>query len=479
MRKNIITKFITTLFVFFVLVSASFAQAKYEELMDKADSLVKSGNFVEAFSVAQEGIKLDANQFTAYYYAAFSLYKRGLLAEAEPFAKDAVFRATVTDKQSAQKLLDTITGLKTFSEQVQIGDQAIQDGLINKAAIAYTKAFDGNPAQTDIGMKAADLWLNRLNNILETARILNLISKQSSNEETAKKAQSLLDDIKPKISAEYSSQMKKVDSLIYENKYKEATDQLITLINIYQTYFNPENRFQENKMPNEIIYGEQGLHLKMLKLYALQKRNSEAIKEFAEVIKRGNVNLLYLLNKTDYLDEISFDPNFQSFIGDAFGNDTMKMVQSLAARDFVKEKLILIKKNYIDALLYFNKQAELTLCVAKSDKCGNQLYASMWEPNYQGDILYLASITNIQDCSFSMNFFQRPKNKIVLTINVTLDQMTIRELPISGYAGLESIEQWGLGFYGNSLYPQIKFSFGAKYSFAFNEAKRICQAKKD
>ena len=66
----------------------------YEAAISRADQLVNQGQFLEALSVAQEAIRLDARPFTAYYYAAFALVKRDLPQEAERYAKDALNRTT-------------------------------------------------------------------------------------------------------------------------------------------------------------------------------------------------------------------------------------------------------------------------------------------------------------------------------------------------------------------------------------------------
>jgi tetratricopeptide (TPR) repeat protein len=402
MRTNF-AKFISAVLLSFVLVSPSFAQAKYEELMDKADNLIKSGNFVEAFSVAQEAIKLDGNQFTAYYYAAFSLYKRGLLAEAEPYAKDAVSRATVTDKPTAEKLLNTITGLRVYKEQVQIGDQAIRDGLINKAAIAYTKAFDGNAAQSEIGLKAANLWIERLDNVLEGARILKTISNGAGNPSDVRTARDLFDGLKLRLFAEFEKLDNRSRSSETAKKPGEAIPLLLDLIQTFDSLIDPTGVFQKNAEPSAIETGRQGLHLRLLKMYSLGNNNARAINEFAEIIKAGTVDLGYLLT-TEYLDQLIFDSSFQAFVIDSIGPKEAEKVKRATNFDGTMEQLRLAIATY---------RTESTRNRSDTDT-GRQLmeierkYGEKGRDDFYQDIRWVSSFNG---CTFTYNHDKRVNGK--------------------------------------------------------------------
>jgi tetratricopeptide (TPR) repeat protein len=164
----------------------------YDEIIEQADSLVREGQYVQALSLAQEGIRLNPDDFRAYYYSAYALYKRELFDEAKPQAEQSR-RLAPTDKQAdVERLIEAIAGGPVAVEQVRIAERAAADGSAERAAEAYSKAFKAMPGREDIGLKAARLYSDQLNMPAESVSILKQILLRTQNPETSRVATDLL-----------------------------------------------------------------------------------------------------------------------------------------------------------------------------------------------------------------------------------------------------------------------------------------------
>jgi hypothetical protein len=171
----------------------------YDQMIADSDARVRAGQYLEGFASAQQAIRLSPGDFRGHYYAAFALYKRDLLDQAAPYARDAVAKATGADRASAQKLVERIAARSTYLRQVSAGDDAAARGLFAKAAESYAKAFEAFPGEEQVGLKAAKLLAERVDVATSAAILVRLA--ESKDAEIARQASQLLQLIQPRLDA--------------------------------------------------------------------------------------------------------------------------------------------------------------------------------------------------------------------------------------------------------------------------------------
>lgn len=296
-------------------------QSADEQAVNRADDLVRQGKFVEALSAAQKAIRLNPNQFKAYYYAAFALYRRDLLNQAKSYAQQALERAPAADKADVQRLLDAIASKEGFTEQVRIGDEALEQGLIAKAATAYTRAWEAVPAREDIGLKAAKLWVERLDNSAEAKRILNGIVASPKDAEVSSQANQMLKGSRPALERVFNTALQDGQTFLKQNQPAEAIRVLNKAL---------------RTLPDR-----QEAHLHLARAYAQQNNLDQTIKELRQMLKKGRVTIADL-NKHGEFRKLSGNQRFLTFISDALGNEAAQQLSTqtsagpFSSKDFAR-----------------------------------------------------------------------------------------------------------------------------------------------
>jgi formylglycine-generating enzyme required for sulfatase activity len=282
-------------------------QDPYERAIERADNFTRQGQFVEAPAAAQAAIGLNPNRFQGHYYAAFALYRRGLLDEAEPIAKRALELAPPESKPDAQRLVDAIAKRRTFAAQVQAADQALNDGLIAKAAAAYTKAWEATPESQDIGLKAAQLWSERLGNHVAAAPILSAIVASPTDPQVVPKATEMLQRLQPLLRGAFDEQLQNGQRLLAQGQMDDALKAL-----------NLAALAQPDR---------QEPHLHLARIYAKRNDWQSARNELGQMLKKGRVTAADLSKHSEFL-ALAQDARFISFIGDALGEEAAKELRA-------------------------------------------------------------------------------------------------------------------------------------------------------
>jgi formylglycine-generating enzyme required for sulfatase activity len=282
-------------------------QDPYERAIERADNFTRQGQFVEALAAAQAAINLNPNRFQGHYYAAFALYRRGLLDEAEPIAKRALELAPAESRPDAQRLVDAITKRRTFAAQVQAADQALNDGLIAKAAAAYTKAWEAVPESQDIGLKAAQLWSERLGNHVAAAPILSAIVASPTDPQVVPKATEMLQRLQPLLRGAFDEQLQNGQRLLAQGQLDDALKAL---------------RLAALAQPDR-----QEPHLHLARIYAKRNDWPSTRNELSQMLKKGRVSISDISSYPEF-DSLSREARFLAFIGDALGEDAAKAFEA-------------------------------------------------------------------------------------------------------------------------------------------------------
>ena len=281
--------------------------------------------------------------------------------------------------------------LKVFNEQMKIADQSMEDGLIFKAATAYTKAWESNPIRADIGVKAADLWLNRLDtNNLDAVLILDSIVKKNVTTQDSQNAVAMMNSVALKIQEKLLAEYNYVNASIAENKIGDSANKLLQIIQVLEAYINrpgyveSENELdenidkclskytnlgevdtcgtpfwyqfskkwgQKNRFPLGTGHWSNGsydifnrslipeIKMKLVKVFAMQNKSSDAIQTFAQILKNGKLDISTEINWNSNLDILIFDPNFQLFVQDAMGNQKSQLLKDAINYDLAFQEL--------------------------------------------------------------------------------------------------------------------------------------------
>lgn len=143
--------------------------ADFDQAIASGKSSLEAGKIDEALSQFQYAVMLDGNQYVGFFYLAVATFRVGDHAAALEYGTAAVATAKGADKRRAQELLDAIRKAKETEELSRQGDDAQGKGLNAKAADSYARAFQLSPDRGDLGLKAAMLYANRLNRLLDAA----------------------------------------------------------------------------------------------------------------------------------------------------------------------------------------------------------------------------------------------------------------------------------------------------------------------
>ncbi|MBF0324482.1 MAG: tetratricopeptide repeat protein [Alphaproteobacteria bacterium] len=171
--------------------------ADYDGLIAQARLLLEGGGVEGALAASAEAVKLDPAGFKGHYYQGMALMGLGRFEEAQAAAAKALALAPESGRVAAEKLGDLVTIRKTEAEAEKTASAALADGLIGKAALAYERAWAAGRARPDLGLKAADLYANRLKTPVDAGRVLRQLIAALPGGAEAELAQAELHKIAP------------------------------------------------------------------------------------------------------------------------------------------------------------------------------------------------------------------------------------------------------------------------------------------
>jgi tetratricopeptide (TPR) repeat protein len=193
--------------------AASRPAATFDGSISLADKLVRDGNFAQALIAAQRAIHLRPSDYRGYYYASFSLLKRQLLDEAQSFEEQGREKAPPDKQPDFDRLAKSIANSRESLAAIHAADRAVVDGSFQIAADSYSKAYEASPAEEQVGLKAAQIYLVRLNQPQLARTLLQELLLRTNDQAVYKQATDLLskaDEAAKQMEAQQQAQAQRV-----------------------------------------------------------------------------------------------------------------------------------------------------------------------------------------------------------------------------------------------------------------------------
>jgi tetratricopeptide (TPR) repeat protein len=206
---------LTTLLMMGFALTAFADQSAYRQAIEKGKTLLQGGKHSEAFQQLQKAMTADPAHYESYFYLAVTSYRMGNLSAAEEYGKQAQARAPESDKASVQEMMKVITEKRKFERHEQAGDEAFNKGLMARAADEYRQAYLLFPNQGQVGLKAAAIYAERLDQPLDAALLWTRIAA-SGDEKSAAAARAGLVQHERALEGVYKERMAaaKIDGLL-------------------------------------------------------------------------------------------------------------------------------------------------------------------------------------------------------------------------------------------------------------------------
>ncbi len=309
----------------------------YAGLIEDAKSLINEEKPEQAFQKALKAIEVDGNRADAYFYAGVAMYRQDLLDAAEKYVKLALDRAPNDEKQAVNKqfitgTLKAIAEKRDFLARVKVAAQAEQDGLTAKAAREYGAAWKLFPSRSDVGLKAAVLWVDKLSDPIKAVEILHYVAEHPQAPPDAEQANTMLAAMQPALNKLGSEKFELGEKFIQQAQTKQAIRAFEEAIAI-----QPEVA---------------GAHYQLSTIYAALNDYEAFTKELLLWIKGIQLSPEAVGYEAFY-DRFFDDPRFLTFLSDVFGD--VGQAKAIAARKkrhtleeldskTVEEKLIALRQ---------------------------------------------------------------------------------------------------------------------------------------
>lgn len=169
----------------------------YDGLIAQARAHLEGGRVVDALAASNEAVKLNPADFKGHYYGAMALMSLGRFDDSEAAAAQALTLAPEAGRPAVVKLRDTVKARKDGDAAEQVASSALAEGLFGKAAPAYERAWLAGRTRPEFGLKAADLYANRLKSPIDAGRVLRQVITAVPGRPEAEVAQTELTKIAP------------------------------------------------------------------------------------------------------------------------------------------------------------------------------------------------------------------------------------------------------------------------------------------
>lgn len=164
--------------------------------VERAKSLIVSGRYAEALAAAQDAERATPSSYEAAYYVAMAQLGLKQYAAARTEAQKALELAPADSKPAVEKLLATISSSNAGTGQMQEADAAAAAGEYGNAAALYEKVFQAGGSAA-IGLKAADIYVAKLDSPVDAARVYRAIVAANPSGTDADVAIAALAKLKP------------------------------------------------------------------------------------------------------------------------------------------------------------------------------------------------------------------------------------------------------------------------------------------
>jgi hypothetical protein len=171
--------------------------ADYDGLIAQARIQLEGARIVDALAASTEATRLNPADFRGHYYSAMALMSLGRFDDSEAAAAQALALAPASGRAAVEKLRDAVKARKDEAAAEQAASAALAEGLFGKAAPAYERAWLSGRTRPDLGLKAADLYANRLKSPIDAGRVLRQVIAATPGRPEAELAQTELQKVAP------------------------------------------------------------------------------------------------------------------------------------------------------------------------------------------------------------------------------------------------------------------------------------------
>jgi tetratricopeptide (TPR) repeat protein len=277
--------------------------------VEKADTLLQAQEYDGALTAAEHAVRLQPEWFKGHYYVAYSLYKQGKLNAALPHANQAQKLAPAQSQGDVVKLVNAITKKQAVASQIKAGDEAMEAGLVAKAARLYTDVWEANPENDEVGMKAALLWVDRLKRPEEAVKILHYLKNNSPDSRFVDGVAALLQRVQPALEKTYNDKLQAGTQALAQGDMEKALEDLTVAAQV-----QPQ---------------QQEAHVHLTRVHAKQNDIAAAIKAFTAVVKAGPVDVENTFRYQE-LGPLLDNEKFSAFLTDALGEAELRAAKKAA-----------------------------------------------------------------------------------------------------------------------------------------------------
>ncbi|MFN7696122.1 MAG: SUMF1/EgtB/PvdO family nonheme iron enzyme [Burkholderiales bacterium] len=180
------------------------AQAANQQalLLDQVKAQLQEGKTQEALQTAQQLQGKAPVDYRSHYYLALAHMGLQRYPEAHAAAERALQLAPANARAAVQGLQAEIAKRSQGGNLIAQAEQAFQEGLNAKAARLFDQAWQASPQQPELGMRAALLYLDPLNQVLDAGRVLWQVAQAHPGHPLGKTAQDRLAPLQGQLDAQ-------------------------------------------------------------------------------------------------------------------------------------------------------------------------------------------------------------------------------------------------------------------------------------
>ncbi len=206
--------------------STVFAQGNVSFEIQRAETLIAQGDYVEALATVRSAISKAPSDYRVRYYSGMALLGLQRFDEARTETELALSLAPEADKAGVQRLLDTIA-LQSVSLTAEAdAEAALAAGLNGRAARLFAQAFNADSSKTEAGFRAATVYAGPLSQPIEAVKVLRKLEQQTARPEARTRAANEIKKLEPAYTPLVVALVEQASSLIFAGNVSEAAARL-------------------------------------------------------------------------------------------------------------------------------------------------------------------------------------------------------------------------------------------------------------
>lgn len=154
----------------------------YDESIARGKALIEARDYEGAMQQLKTAAAADGTRHEAFLQLAVVSYRTEDLSSAEEYAKSSLARAPEAEALAIREVLGVINDKRKFMRLEQDGNEAFSQGLMAKAADTYRQAYELFPNRGAVGLRAATLYGDSLNRLLDAAILWEKVAASEDRE---------------------------------------------------------------------------------------------------------------------------------------------------------------------------------------------------------------------------------------------------------------------------------------------------------